>query len=134
MRQFTPWAQALGGFLAHHGIDGFLTNIADVRGIDEDETRWRAFLACWHDRHGDKESPPPNSAPTPNPITSTASSVDRWDGQFITTHTGRLPNPLSLGRLLTGQTGRWRGDYVHPGRQIRPRRPDRVLGRAPHDG
>jgi hypothetical protein len=29
-----------------------------------------------------------------------------------TTHNGRLPNPLALGRLLTGQIGRWRGPYV----------------------
>ena len=38
--------------------------------------------------------------------------VDRWDGQFITNHTGRMPNTVSLGRLLTGQAGRWRGNYV----------------------
>jgi hypothetical protein len=54
MRQFTPWAQALGGFLAHHTIHGFLTNAEEVRGIDEHEMRWRAFLACWHQRHGSK--------------------------------------------------------------------------------
>ncbi len=38
--------------------------------------------------------------------------LDRWDGLFITTSSGRLPNPIHLGRMLTGQTGRWRGDYV----------------------
>jgi hypothetical protein len=117
MRQFTPWAQALGGFLTHHGIDGFLTNIAEVRGIDEDETRWRAFLTCWHDRHGDKETTAADLRADAEPD---GFGADRWDGQFITTHTGRLPNPLALGRLLTGQTGRWRGDYV-----IRCRKTDR---------
>jgi hypothetical protein len=39
-------------------------------------------------------------------------AYDKWHGQFITTHTGKLPNSLALGRLLTGQSGRWRGDYV----------------------
>ena len=109
MRQFTPWAQALGGFLAHHGIDGFLTNIAEVREIDEDETRWRAFLACWRDRHGDKEMTAAELRADAEPD---GFGGDQWDGQFITTNAGRLPNPLQLGKLLTGQAGRWRGDYV----------------------
>lgn len=112
MRQFTPWAQALGGFLAHHGIDGFLANADDIRGIDEDETRWRAFLACWHDRHGDNKLSAAELRADGEPDHFGGTITDRWDGQFITTPNGRLPNTLGLGRLLTGQAGRWRGDYV----------------------
>ncbi|MER5335968.1 hypothetical protein [Micromonospora sp. NPDC002717] len=38
----------------------------------------------------------------------------------MTTHNGRLPNPPQLGRLLTGQAGRWRGQHiVHTGRNDR---------------
>ncbi|MDI6101878.1 hypothetical protein QLQ12_24985 [Actinoplanes sp. NEAU-A12] len=109
MRQFTPWAQALGGLLAHHGIDGFLTNMAAVRGIDEDESRWGAFLACWHDRHGSKWM---TAAELRADGEHDGFGADPWDGQFITTHTGRPPNPFQLGKLLTGQAGRWRGDHV----------------------
>ncbi|MEU8050017.1 hypothetical protein [Micromonospora haikouensis] len=112
MRQFTPWAQALGGFLAHHGIDGFLTNAADVREIDEDETRWRAFLTCWHDRHGNRPMTAADLRRDAEPMQIGSDVNDPWDGQFITTHNGRLPNPLQLGRLLTGQAGRWRGEHV----------------------
>ncbi|TDB72452.1 hypothetical protein E1264_41890 [Actinomadura sp. KC216] len=112
MRQFTPWAQALGGFLAHHGIEGFLTNAADVRGIDEDETRWRAFLACWHTLHGTQPMTAAELRASGEPDRIGSDELDRWEGQFITTHTGRPPNVLALGRLLTGQVGRWRGDYV----------------------
>ncbi|WP_433388419.1 hypothetical protein [Micromonospora sp. KLBMP9576] len=112
MRQFTPWAQALGGFLAHHGIDGFLTNAADIREIDEDETRWRAFLTCWHDRHGGRAMTAAELRQDAEPMHLGSDVNDPWDGQFITTHNGRLPNPLQLGRLLTGQAGRWRGDHV----------------------
>ncbi|NYH42626.1 hypothetical protein HNR22_002353 [Micromonospora jinlongensis] len=112
MRQFTPWAQALGGFLAHHGIDGFLTNAADIREIDEDETRWRAFLTCWHDRHGGRAMTAAELRQDGEPMHLGSDAHDPWDGQFITTHNGRLPNPLQLGRLLTGQAGRWRGEHV----------------------
>ena len=112
MRQFTPWAQALGGFLAHHGIDGFLTNAAEVRGVDEDETRWRAFLSTWHSLHPGQQMTAAELRRSGEPEHFGGTESDRWDGQFITTHTGKLPNALSLGRLLTGQIGRWRGDYV----------------------
>ena len=112
MRQFTPWAQHLGGFLHHHGIDGFLTNAATVREIDEDETRWRAFLATWHDRHGSTPLSAAELRRDGEPDNPTEEGNDPWDGQFITTPNGRLPNPLQLGRLLTGQAGRWRGDHV----------------------
>ncbi|GII03108.1 hypothetical protein [Planobispora takensis] len=112
MRQFTPWAHALGGFLAHHHIDGFLSNAADVRDIDEDETRWRAFLSCWHALHGSAPMTAAELRRSGEPERIGFEEHDRWDGQFITTHSGRLPNALSLGRLLTGQAGRWRGDYV----------------------
>ncbi|GGK32540.1 hypothetical protein GCM10010124_26660 [Pilimelia terevasa] len=112
MRQFTPWAQALGGFLAHHGIGGFLTNTADVRAIDEDESRWATFLTCWHDRHGNKPFTSAELRRDAEPVRLGSDEHDPWDGQFITTPTGRLPNPLQLGRLLTGQAGRWRGNHV----------------------
>ena len=54
MRQFTPWAEAVGGFLAHHGIAGFLANVETVRDIDEEESTWTAFFAQWRKIHGDK--------------------------------------------------------------------------------
>jgi hypothetical protein len=132
MRQFTSWAQALGGFLHHHGITGFLTNLADVRGIDEDETRWRAFLACWHDKHGNTEMTAAELRADAEPDHLNGISVDRWDGQFITTHTGKLPNSLALGRLLTGQSGRWRGEYVI--RAGKNERGDRNVFRVEHHG
>ncbi|MFY1689064.1 hypothetical protein [Plantactinospora sp. WMMB782] len=112
MRQFTPWAQSLGGFLAHHEIGGFLTNVAEVRGVDQDETRWRAFLSCWHERHTGRRMTAAELRRDAEPLHLGSDMHDPWDGQFITTDSGRLPNPLQLGKLLTGQAGRWRGDHV----------------------
>lgn len=125
MRQFTPWAQALGGFLTHHGIPGFLTNTDEVRGVDEDEVRWRAFLACWHDRHGQRQIGASELRADAEPDHAAGQMFDAWDGQFITTSSGRMPNPVGLGRLLTGQVGRWRGPYVL--RTARNERGDRSL-------
>jgi hypothetical protein len=112
MRQFTAWAQALGGLLRHHGVGGFLANAGELRDIDEDETRWRAFLSTWYERHGPKPVTAAELRRDAEPDHFGGNEVDRWDGQFITTATGRYPNALGLGRLLTGQSGRWRGPYV----------------------
>ncbi len=112
MRQFTAWAQALGGFLRHHAVSGFLANAGELRDIDEDETRWRAFLSTWHERHGDKRVTAAELRRDAEPDHFAGEVVDRWDGQFITNQTGRLPNPYGLGRMLSGQVGRWRGPYV----------------------
>ncbi len=133
MRQFTPWAQALGGFLAHHGIHGFLANAHEVRGTDEDETRWLAFLAAWRDRYGDRRATAAEVRANgePDHMNDQRGQVDAWGGVFITTHNGRLPNPMSLGRLLTGQVGRWRGDYVL--RSERSERGDRLVFWVEHN-
>ncbi|GID26817.1 hypothetical protein [Paractinoplanes brasiliensis] len=112
MRQFTPWAQALGGFLAHHGIDGFLTNITDVRAVDEEATRWRGFLSAWHERHGSTPVTAAKLRASADPVQLGGELHDPWDGLFITTKNGRLPNAIVLGRILNGQNGRWRGEYV----------------------
>ena len=109
MRQFTPWAEAVGGFLAHHGIRGFLANVDTVRDIDEEEATWAAFFARWRQIHGDNWI-------TSNDLGLSAdiplSGAGRWAGCFITDGRGRFPTPKSLGRLLTGQIDRYRGSYV----------------------
>ena len=53
MRQFTPWAEAVGGFLEHHQVGGFLANIETVRDIDDEEAVWSASSLVAK-VHGDK--------------------------------------------------------------------------------
>ena len=109
MRQFTPWAEAVGGFLAHHGIGGFLANVESVRDIDEEEAAWAAFFAQWRKLHGDRWL-------TSNEVRLSAdvplNEHDPWDGCFVTDGRGRFPTPKSLGKLLTGQIDRYRASYV----------------------
>jgi hypothetical protein len=38
--------------------------------------------------------------------------ADPWAGTFPTTNAGKLLTTKALGRRLTGQTDRWRGDVV----------------------
>ena len=109
MRQFTPWAEALGGFLDHHGIEGFLANVETVRDIDDDEADWQAFFAKWRNVFKDNRV-------TSNVLRKSADigldGYDRWEGTFLTDSRGQLVTNKSLGRLLTGQIGRYRGNYV----------------------
>jgi hypothetical protein len=108
MRQFTRWAQHLGGFLAHHGVPGFLGNAETGRALDEDAAEYRAFLVHWHELHGDRQI-------TARDLRRSAESdggADLWAGSFPTDRRGQLHSVKSLGRLLAGQVDRWRNDVV----------------------
>jgi hypothetical protein len=110
MRQFTRWAQHLGGFLAHHQMPGFLANSETGRGLDDDAAEWRSFLLRWHTIHRGKQV-------TAHELRASAETVggfsgDQWAGTFPLTGSGHLPTVKALGRRLTGQLDRWRGDVV----------------------
>ncbi|GHE83401.1 hypothetical protein GCM10017786_13110 [Amycolatopsis deserti] len=108
MRQFTRWAQHLGGFLAHHGIENFLGNAEHARELDDDAAEWRAFLLAWHDLHGEQ----PLTAQQVRGSAETIVGPDPWAGTFPTTLGGKPLNTKSLAKRLTGQLDRWRGDVV----------------------
>ncbi|MFC4943238.1 hypothetical protein [Pseudonocardia sp. GCM10023141] len=112
MRQFTKWAQHVGGFLEHHQVPGFLTNADTARGLDDDAAEWRAFLLRWRTLHADRHL-------TANELRTSAEtsggggfSGDPWSGTFPMTPNGQLPSVRSLGRRLTGQLDRWRDTVV----------------------
>jgi hypothetical protein len=109
MRQFTSWAEAVGGFLRHHGINGFLSNIDTARGIDDENAMWTAFLAQWRKVHGDKwiTANDLRRSAEPGPF-----GADQWDGLFLLDGRGKLPSNVALGKRLKGQIGHYRGSYV----------------------
>lgn len=114
MRQFTPWAQGVGGFLAHHGVSGFLSNVNVVRGMDEEDTKWAVFLGKWLDRFGTtpvKVAAVLADAEVLKDFATGGREIDPWDGEFITDRTGRRPRtPQKLGSMLAGQTDRYHGN------------------------
>ncbi|MFB9906275.1 hypothetical protein [Allokutzneria oryzae] len=106
MRQFTTWAQATGGLLAHHGIEGFLDNLDELRQADDENADWVAFLAQWRGLFKDDKKPSKRVHET------YTFEPSQWDGNFFTDDDGRAVSVKSLGRLLTAHVGRWHGDYV----------------------
>ncbi|WP_051386070.1 hypothetical protein [Actinokineospora inagensis] len=112
MRQFTTWAQATGGLLAHHGISGFLDNLGDLRETDDDNQEWASFLACWHTINDDRPVSARKLRMQAEIDMVNGRPVDRWEGTFLTDDLGRAPSAKSLGRTLTGHIGRWHGNHV----------------------
>ncbi|MFD1150464.1 hypothetical protein [Saccharothrix hoggarensis] len=112
MRQFTTWAGASGGLLAHHGIDGFLDNLTEMREADDEDAEWVAFLARWHELNHDRRITSRQLRQQAEIDIVNNQPVDHWEGAFLTDDQGRTPSTKSIGRILTGHIGRWHGDYV----------------------
>lgn len=110
MRNFSAWAQIMGGITAWHGVDGFLGNRDQVAtGSDEEETSTAAFVAKWFEKFGQ----------TPKRTTELVESaridmfnhayVDPWDGMFPSREKdGRMIALTSkgLGKFLGQREGR----------------------------
>ncbi|WP_322754091.1 hypothetical protein [Frankia sp. Cas3] len=111
MRQFTPWAQAAGGFVTHHGLPGFLANATDVREMDDAAAMWQAFLSRWEQKFG---AQPITSAMLRASFERDPDGSDPWEGTIPDTLLdGRhIPSVIALGKRLRGQVGRWFGSYV----------------------
>ncbi|HEX6351713.1 hypothetical protein [Actinophytocola sp.] len=109
MRQFTRWAQHLGGFLDHHGVPDFLANHTENAALDDDANEWAQFLHTWHRLFEDRQVTAANLRAHAEPEPGRS---DPWAGTFPTRASGQLLTVKSLGRLLTGQVGRWRGNIV----------------------
>ena len=108
MRQFTAWARAVGGLLAHHGVDGFLANAAENEAMDDDNADWAQFLACWSAIFG--------GAWKSSAAVHREGWRDDWGGSFPARRDGGL-SVKSLGRLLAAQKDRYHGWYRLEGRQ-----------------
>jgi len=118
MRQFTAWARACGGFLAHHDGGGleakaFLANTGELEEADDDDADWAQFLARWHFIFG-------GTAVTSEQLRD-ASYDSRWGGTFPTGKGGDALSAKSLGRRLSGAKGRYHGEFVLKGQQDRHR-------------
>ncbi|MCK9898299.1 hypothetical protein [Frankia sp. AgB32] len=111
MRQFSPWAQATGGLVTHHGLPGFLDNLADVRDMDDQAAAWQAFLTRWEEKFGTQKL---TSAALRGSFDRDPDGADPWDGTLPDgLADGRhFPTAIEVGKRLRGHVGRWYGPYV----------------------
>jgi hypothetical protein len=90
MRQFTPWARAAGGLLAHHGVTGLLGNTDEVDDLDDDDADWSQFLACWQQIFG--------TGWVTSQQACESAHDPRWASTFPAGKGGELLGAKSLGR------------------------------------
>jgi hypothetical protein len=113
MRNFTRWANGIGGFLQFHGIDGFLTNRDRLEQQDDEQAQWAAFYAQWHAIHG---KAPVTTAElirsAQREMTAVGLGDDPWKGTFLTRADDKPLSAKSLGRLLASREDRHIGGYV----------------------
>lgn len=113
MRQFSTWASAAGGFLAHHHIEGFLDNANATRELDEQASEWINFLSRWHELYGSDRKLAREIRQSADIEYEAGRTIDRWQGDFITDDESNLPkNAIALSAKLRGHIGRYYGDFV----------------------
>lgn len=111
-RQFTTWAQVIGGVLKHHGFEGFLGNEDRVNEADSEETEWINFLTTWEKIYGDKTLKAQELIDDQEEFMGKKSTKHAWGGFFISPAGGwggEGMNSRKLGHLLKGHKGRPHG-------------------------
>jgi hypothetical protein len=108
MRGFTRWATAMGGFLLHYGLGGFLSNRDALEKQDDEAVTWSSFLSTWFAKYGRK---PIAAAALLKSAEIPWGFSDPWDGTFITRQDGKLPSARGLGKMLAHHAGRFYGEY-----------------------
>lgn len=104
MRQFTPWARAVGGLLDHHGVHGFLANRSALDAADDAATAWLGFAHMWHTQFGDTWKSTTEATLSAQAFTmgDDGQGHDPWQGQFPRdAKTGRLLSAIALGKRLS---------------------------------
>lgn len=114
MRGFHQWVCAMGGFLAFHGVEGFLSNTGTVDDADEEADEWAAFLADLRGESSGKEL--------------TAAEIhglyaDQWGGEsgkvpLPTGYSGNTPTVRGLGMLLKKKSMRFFNGLALHGRKV----------------
>jgi hypothetical protein len=107
MRGFSPWAKALGGLVAFHGLSGFLGNTAEVADSDAEADEWTAFFQAWHTRYGNR----PQSASAVITESKSLMFHDPWR-EVLPSDTA-----VGLGMLLKARKGRHYSGFVLKGRK-----------------
>jgi hypothetical protein len=114
MRNYTPWAQALGGLLAFHGIEGFRQNKEELADADDEKAEMSLFMEVVHERHGDNwVTAAQLLADYQNASFSTPMGApDPWQGAFPVDRNGKPVSAKSVGKRLAYYRDRPMGGWV----------------------
>ncbi|MGH3403798.1 MAG: DUF3854 domain-containing protein, partial [Streptosporangiaceae bacterium] len=100
MRNFTRWAEVLGGILGHHEIPGFLGNRDEIETHDDDAATWGHFLAVLRAQYGE-------IAKTTREILTDAAARKELADALPSTADGGPHTTKTLGKALSAHEGRW---------------------------
>jgi hypothetical protein len=106
MRSFTPWAQAVGGLLAHHGITGFLGNTDSVVEADEDKQQDALFLQKWTELLPDRWMSASDVITRYQVMeqqrwtSGEGMAIDKWQGSFPLRSNGKPFSAVGFGKWL----------------------------------
>lgn len=118
MRSFTPWAQAIGGFLEHHGITDFLGNTDSVADADEDKQQDALFLQKWTELIGDEWHTASDLITRYQTMEQQryasyhGISVDQWQGSFPVRQNGKPYSAVGFGKWLGARKDTPRHGFV----------------------
>src|SRR5690606_34439745 len=107
MRNFTGWAQAMGGLTNYIGAPGFLTNEDQLAvGADDEETSTAAFLAQWLALFGSQPQRATDLVASAHGETLMGKWHDQWQGTFPSRAGGQPYSAKGLGRFLAARRDR----------------------------
>jgi hypothetical protein len=106
MRSFTPWAQAIGGLLAHHGISDFNANQDVVAEADEEKQQDALFLQKWTELLPDRWISASDLITRfqvmeqQRWVSGDGMAIDKWQGSFPLRSNGKPYSAIGLGKWL----------------------------------
>ncbi|MGS2640249.1 bifunctional DNA primase/polymerase [Streptosporangium sp. G12] len=107
MRNFSKWAQMVGGFVNFYGLPDFLANAEELSNEgDEEETSTAAFLARWHAKFGTARKKGAELVESSRGQMLNGQWIDTWDGTFPTKADGTVVSAKGLGKYLSSRRGR----------------------------
>lgn len=107
MRNFSAWAQAMGGLTEFLDLPGFLGNEAElVDASDDEETSTAAFLAQWAGMYGSQPKRAVDLLDSARGDSVMGQWHDPWHGTFPARANGKPYSAKGLGRFLAARRGR----------------------------
>lgn len=114
MRNFTTWAQIIGGLVAWLELPDFLANAAELKAGNDEKSMVIRFLAAWHDKYGDTWKSAQQLVDSARIDYAGDQSHDPWGGNFPTKEVSGKNvayNSVGLGRWLNARRDRIWGGY-----------------------